>query len=90
MPGIVIVGGFAEVEQAILRASRFSKSGPLVAVKKLRPTGNRQQRIRVVAVSIVGVHAATTTNLYSVSSPRTSRLGQPKTPEHPSSGRFSF
>lgn len=40
------------MQQAILRPSMWSYSGPRVAVKKLRPTGNQHQRIRVAAVSI--------------------------------------
>lgn len=46
----VFVGGFGNVTQAKLRISLF---GPdlVIAVKKLRPEGNRAQRIRVVAVS---------------------------------------
>lgn len=47
----VIVGGFGDVEQAQLRESIFG-ANPIVALKRLRPTGDRNQRIRVVAVSV--------------------------------------
>ncbi len=50
MTGEVIVGGFGDVRQAKLRTSLFGKD-PVVALKDLRPTGNREQRIPVVAVS---------------------------------------
>lgn len=51
----VIVGGFGDVVQAKLRTSLFGPS-LLVALKKLRPAGDREQRIRVIAVSMdVGV-----------------------------------
>lgn len=48
--GDLIVGGFGDVRQAKLRTSIFG-SDPLVAIKTLRPAGDREQRIRVVAVS---------------------------------------
>lgn len=47
--GEVFVGGFGDVRQAKLRSSFFG-SDPIVAIKMLRPVGNRQQRIRVIAV----------------------------------------
>lgn len=47
--GEVFVGGFGDVRQAKLRTSLFGKD-PIVALKTLRPTGNREQRIRVIAV----------------------------------------
>lgn len=43
------MGGFGDVEQAKLRVSLFGKD-PVVALKKLRPAGDRHQRIRVMAV----------------------------------------
>lgn len=55
--GDVIVGGYGDVRQAKLQTSFF---GPdiLVAIKVLRPTGNREQRIRVIAVSSWSVKMA--------------------------------
>lgn len=47
----VFVGGFGDVEQAQLRESPFGAS-PVMALKRLRPTGDRAQRIRVIAVSM--------------------------------------
>lgn len=47
----MVVGGFGDVRQAVLRSSIFSSKGPLIAVKWFRPTGDRKQRIRVIAVS---------------------------------------
>lgn len=52
MPGAqLIVGGFGDVEQAELRTSLFFGVNTVVALKKLRPTGHREQRMRVIAVS---------------------------------------
>lgn len=48
--GKVIVGGFGDIEQAELRTSLFGPNCK-IALKRLRPSGNRQQRIRVAAVS---------------------------------------
>lgn len=47
----VFVGGFGDVERAELRESLFFGSNSVVALKKLRPSGDRPQRIRVIAVS---------------------------------------
>lgn len=49
--GHVVVGGFGDVRQAQLRTTFF---GPnlVVALKTLRPEGDRNQRIRVIAVSM--------------------------------------
>lgn len=51
--GQLIVGGFGDVEQAKLRTSFFGPD-PMIALKRLRPSGNREQRIRVIAVSLLG------------------------------------
>lgn len=57
MPGgQVVVGGFGDVEQAKLRRLPFGW-GPVVALKKLRPDGDRNRRIRVIAVSTTRVRA---------------------------------
>lgn len=48
--GDLVVGGFGDVRQAKLRTSIFG-SDPVVAIKTLRPAGDREQRIRVIAVS---------------------------------------
>lgn len=50
------MGGFGDVRQAKLRTALFWKD-PIVALKTLRPTGNREQRIRILAVrtSVAGV-----------------------------------
>lgn len=50
MPGApLIVGGFGDVTQAKLRTSAFGKDS-IVAVKRLRPEGDRNARIRILAV----------------------------------------
>lgn len=46
----MVVGGFGDVYIGRLR-SFLSPGGIPVAVKRLRPSGDRQKRIRVVAVS---------------------------------------
>lgn len=49
----VIVGGFGDVE----RGQLLKEDGirPTIAVKKLRPQGDRSQRIRVVVVSLAAI-----------------------------------
>lgn len=53
VPGSLIVGGFGDVQQAKVRSSIINIFGDttMVAIKKLRPAGDRNQRIRVIAVS---------------------------------------
>lgn len=45
----MIVGGFGDVEQAELRTSLFGPNAT-IALKRLRPEGDREKRIRIVAV----------------------------------------
>lgn len=47
----IFVGGFGDVEKAELRESLFFGTNSVIALKKLRPSGDRAQRIRVIAVS---------------------------------------
>lgn len=56
----VFVGGFGDVEKAELRGIPFFGSNAAVALMKLRPSGDRAQRIRGVAVSVlVALHPLT-------------------------------
>lgn len=50
----IIVGGFGDVRQARLRTALFGNDA-VVAVKMLRPAGDREQRIRVIAVRVSGI-----------------------------------
>lgn len=43
----LIVGGFGDVQKATLTSP---DSSPVIAVKRLRPQGNWEQRVRVAAV----------------------------------------
>lgn len=74
--GQVIVGGFGDVEQAKLR-TLFGPE-PVVALKKLRPSGDREQRIRVLAVGFSSCARRQTLMLLNcvVLSQRTRRLEQ--------------
>lgn len=63
--GQLIVGGFGDVQQVKIRSSLF-QTNPLVALKKLRPAGDRNQRIRVMAVCIP---CASTHDLLTLHSP---------------------
>lgn len=65
--GEVFVGGFGDIQQAELRTSLFG-SNPKIALKRLRPAGNREQRIRVVAVSGTGCRSADLADSRSVQS----------------------
>lgn len=47
----VFVGGFGDVEKAEFRESLFLGANRIIALKRLRPSGDRAQRTRVIAVS---------------------------------------
>lgn len=86
--GQVIVGGFGDVEQARLR-TLFGPE-PVVALKRLRPAGDRGQRIRVIAVGAIspGRGKMLIPIAFTVPGSRTRRVEQVKAPEYPNARRI--